>query len=82
MSTTESQNASASGLCVQVHAVYLFFRVFSFSSDAGTLSSSKMSKSVGDLRHRVNKLHFCDYCGNGNIVCFFVHSSVNSSFTL
>jgi len=24
-----------------------------------------MYKSVGDFRHQVNKLHFCDYCGNG-----------------
>ena len=24
-----------------------------------------MSKSVGDFRHQVHKLHFCDYCGNG-----------------
>jgi len=23
-----------------------------------------MSKYVGDFRHQVNNLHFCDYCGN------------------
>jgi len=30
-----------------------------------------MSKSVGDFRHQVNKLDFCDYCGNGMHITFF-----------
>jgi len=29
-------------------------------------------QSVGEFRHQVNKLHFCDYCGNGIWrICFF-----------
>jgi len=61
-------------ICTQVVSL------FTFSSTKQTLGHSRkldksrvssfrdghsFSKSVGDFRHQVNKMHFCDYCENG-----------------